>query len=272
MEDTKPAVVETADERYMVPVVRSTFRILEELSRSGGLGLNEICARTGVSKSTVFRVLTTLHSMGYVLRDPNRRSYLVSPSLADLVPEGAGIEQIRNIALPHMIMLRDSFGETVNLGHLQIDKIVYVEVVPSEYALRLSERQGATCPLHATALGKAILAVSRPELVKSLLARCTFEPFTEHTITDRDEFALELDRVRKRGYALDEEENMLMATCVAAPIVDPNGVPVAAISISGPSSRFHPKRDRKAVEALVGAVRAIAQELVRPGHLEPPAA
>jgi IclR family acetate operon transcriptional repressor len=245
--------------RYLVPVVRSTFRILEELSSSGSLNLNEITVRTGVAKSTVFRILSTLLHLGYVLRDEGKRTYAVSPSLAGLANDTAGAEALRHAALPYMLGLRDQFGETVNLGRLHLDKVVCLEVVPSEYALRLNERPGASVWAHASAMGKCILADAPPEVVAGLLDHRKLPALTPHTITNAPEFRRELHRVRERGYAFDREETTLLATCVAAPIRDVQRRTIAAMSISGPSSRFNPRRDKRVVEALLRAATALSQ-------------
>jgi IclR family acetate operon transcriptional repressor len=246
----------------MVPVVKSTFRILEELSAAGALGLNEVTERTGIPKSTVFRILTTLHSLGYVIRDGNK-DYCVSPSLADLAGDQANTEVLRRAALRWMIKLRDESGETVNLGQLRLDKVVYVEVVPSEFALRLSERRGATVAPHASALGKAILAFSPPELVDSLVRAQELSVFTRNTITDPAALLEELRRVRDRGYAFDKGETSALATCVGAPIMAENGCAIAAVSISGPSSRFNPRRDSPIIDSLLRAAAEISKMLRR---------
>ena len=248
-----------ADGRYLVPVVQSTFRILSELSTGGSLNLNQITLRTRVPKSTVFRILSTLHHLGYVLRDSQKRTYGVSPSLADLANETASAEALRHTAVPHMLRLRDDFGETVNLGRLHLDKVVYLEVVPSEYALRLNERPGASVWVHASAMGKVMLAYAPPEVVNGIFQNRQLPALTPHTITDADEFQRELRRIKERGYAFDREETTLLATCVAAPISDGQGRAIAALSISGPSSRFNPRRDKRVVEHLLRAVGAISQ-------------
>ena len=259
-----------ATERYMVPVVRSTFRILQELSRSGGLGLNEITQRTRVAKSTVFRVLSTLHNLGYVVRD-DRRNYHVSPSLGNLAGEAAVAEALRRTALPHMLRLRDEFGETVNLGHLDFDKVVYLEVVPSEYALRFSERPGASIHAHASALGKAILAFSPPDVVESLISGRALPRITRNTICDTGEFRRELKRTRERGYSLDKGETTLLATCLGAPILDVTGTAIAALSISGPASRFNPRRNAPVIEALLNAAKSVSDQFRPPvsGRADP---
>ena len=249
--------------RYLVPVVRSTFRILEVLSNSGSMSLNEITVRTRVPKSTVFRILSTLHYLGYVLREESKRTYVISPSLADLANDTASGEALRHTALPHMIKLRDDFGETVNLGRLHLDKVVYLEVVPSEYALRLNERPGASVWAHASAMGKCILADAPREVVAGILDHRKLPALTPHTITDAKEFRHELRRVKERGYAFDREETTLLATCVAAPIRDAQGRAVAGMSISGPCSRFNPRRDKRVIEGLLRAAEAISQQCSR---------
>jgi IclR family acetate operon transcriptional repressor len=247
-------------ERYMVPVVRSTFKILAELSNAGSLGLNEVTQRTKVSKSTVFRVLTTLTQLGYVVRDSDR-NYYVSHALASLSSDVAGVELLRAMAVPHMLRLRDEFGETVNLGQLQFDKVTYLEVVPSEYALRLHERAGATVAAHASALGKAILAFSPPEMVEGLVHGRDLPMYTRNTVTDPEELMQEVRRVKERGYALDRGVTSAMATCIGAPILDAHGMALAAISISGPSSRFNPRKDSPVIERLLVVASEIGKQL-----------
>lgn len=234
--------------------------MLRTLSESGPLGLNEISLRTGVAKSTAFRVMTTLRQLGYIVRDEGR-NYCIGPNLAALVNEESSHDVLRRIALPYMLRLRDRVGETVNLGVLQVDKITYLEVVPSEFALRLSERPGAVVAAHSSALGKAILANSPPHVVESLVRGRKLERITRNTITDQAKFREELQRVKERGIAYDRGESSLLATCIGAAIVGPRGMAIGAISISGPALRFHPKRGSAAVEALIETVKAVSREL-----------
>lgn len=191
------------------------------------------------------------------MRDGDR-NYFVSPTFGDLVSEVAGAEALRRAALPHMFRLRDEYGETVNLGQLQLDKVIYIEVVPSEYALRLHERPGASVDLHASALGKAILAFMPEDNAESLVRGRDLQMLTRNTVTDAGEFLAELRRVRERGYAFDRGEISQLATCVAAPILDARARPVAAMSISGPTSRFNPRVSSPVVESLLAAAEDIS--------------
>ncbi len=270
---TKPAAAKkvsakksSSSGKYSVPVVRSTFTILEELSRSELLGLREVTQNTGIPKSTVFRILSTLVDLGYVTREPNR-SYRINPRLGRLVNDGAASEVLRRLARPLMLELRDTYGETVNLGVQQFDKVTYLEVVPSEFALRLQESRGASVPVHASALGKAILAFSPQREVEALVRGQKLESVTEHTISAPDAFLAELKRVRNTGVAFDRGEGSMLAICIGAPILDANGTAIAAMSISGPASRFNPKKDSPVIASLVKGTtelsRALAQTRVR---------
>jgi len=245
--------------KYLVPVVQSTFRILNELSRSGPLKLSDLVHRTGIAKSSVFRILTTLHKLGYVARDNRQRMYYLSRGLFGLISEGSDSEALKRAAIPHMLRLRDAIGETVNLGRLELNKVAYVEVIPSEYALRLCERPGAVIHAHASALGKAILAFSPPELVRTLVSDHNLPSLTPMTTTDPVLFLRELEVVKERGYAIDREETATGATCIGAPILDLQGSAIAALSISGPSSRFDPREDRRVIRALLDATLQISQ-------------
>lgn len=256
-----PKIVEQTG-KYSVPVVRSTFRILQELSRAEFLGLKDITQKTGISKSTVFRILNTLLEMDYVLRDANR-NYRISPNLSQLAGADATGEVLRRLALPMMLELRNQYGETVNLGVRHFNKVTYLEVVPSEFALRLEERRGASVPAHASALGKAILAFSPANVAQDFVRGGRLEELTQNTISSPEEFLGEIKRVRNAGFAFDRGEGSLLAVCIGAPILDAQGHAVAAMSISGPASRFNPKKDAPVITSLLKTTRELSQALVR---------
>jgi IclR family acetate operon transcriptional repressor len=250
--------VQSSSPRYLVPVLQSAFRLIEEVSRAGTLSLNEAVLRTGIPKSTVFRVFSTLQHLGVLIRDEAEKTYRLGYGVPGLLTAGEDLETLRRAALPQMISLRDLFGETVNLGKLQHDKVVYLEVVPSESALRFSERPGATVAVHASALGRAILAFSPPSVVDGLIAGRPLAALTAKTITDEALLRAELATVRRLGYSIEVEESALQATCVGAPILNAHGEAVAALSISGPIHRFRPQKDKKIIAALRKAAAEIS--------------
>src|SRR6185312_15409544 len=129
--------------------------------------------------------------------------------------------------------------------------------------LRLQESRGASVPAHASALGKAILAFSPQNVVQDLIRGHRLEVVTQNTISEPDEFLSEIKRVRNAGFAFDRGEGSLLAVCIGAPILDAQGHAVAAMSISGPASRFSPKKDSPVIASLLKTTRQLSQALVR---------
>jgi IclR family acetate operon transcriptional repressor len=205
----------------------------------------------------VFRIFSTLQHLGVLIRDESEKSYRLGYGVPGLLTAGEDLETLRRAALPQMIRLRDRFGETVNLGKLQHDKVVYLEVVPSESALRFSERPGATVAVHASSLGRAILAFSPAAVVDGLIAGRPLAALTARAITAEPELRRELELVRRQGYSLEVEETALQAVCVGAPILGRNGEAIAALSLSGPIHRFRPQQDPQIVTALREAAAEI---------------
>jgi DNA-binding IclR family transcriptional regulator len=255
-----PSAKDAEQGKYLVPVLLSTFEILNVLSRTGPLSLAELAHETGIARSTIFRILRTLHHLGYVWRENSR--YSLSPRLGELSQTLAWAVALERCALPYMAKLRSEFDETVNLARLDSDRVLYLEVVESEQTLRLCERKGGWEHAHASALGKAILAFSPTDAVSSLLAG-RLPALTPKTITEPKAFLNELRRVRQKGYALDREESRLQAVCIGVPILDREENAIAAISISGPTSRFNPMNNKRVAERLLKTAHQISSELTQ---------
>ena len=163
--------------------------------------------------------------------------------------------------------LAERSGETANLGALAGAMVLYVDRADSPQALRWQLGVGERVPAHCSGLGKAILAHLRADAVERVLPP-RLEALTENTITDRRGFLEQLAGVRRRGYALDDEEFMDGVRCVATPIIGPGGEAVAAVSISGPAFRFTDEVIRSGIVSLREATAAIARQL----GFEPPEA
>ncbi|MBY0502304.1 MAG: IclR family transcriptional regulator [Bryobacteraceae bacterium] len=255
----RPKAASGPPSRYLVPVVVSTFRLLDRLSSHTSASLHDLSVSTGIPKSTVFRLLATLQHLDIVKRDEPTKAYRLSaksPGQALALPS---TEALRRAALPFMLELRNEFGETVNLGHLMHDRVVYIEVVPSEFALRLSERPGASVEAYCTALGRSILAFSPEGVAESVLGKKMLPRITEHTLVDPKEILAELGRIRTQGYAIESEEGALQATCIGAPVLDDENLAIGALSVSGPTYRFQPHHNQKLLKALRRAAREIGR-------------
>ncbi|MBI3980005.1 MAG: IclR family transcriptional regulator [Chloroflexi bacterium] len=223
---------------YDVAVLGKALDLLEALVGSNELGLSELCLRTDVNKTSAFRVLSTLESRGYVAKHPETRKYRPGPKLVALSSALVSGLNLVQCARPVLQALQAEFGETVNLGILSDGHVLYVDMLESRHGLRTAARVGSRDALHATALGKAMLAFLPTDRANRLLASLSLTAITPRTITSLDALERELALARQRGYAIDDQENETGARCVGVPILDSARRPGAAISVSGPAWRL----------------------------------
>lgn len=236
--------------------------VLEALAGSERpLGLQEVAVRARIPKTTAFRLLATLQSRGFVERTAEG-SYHPGLRLIQFARTTGSIEDLRRAAQPFLQRLHRLSEETVNLAKWHEGQVVYVDTLPSSRPLRFVEAPGTMAPLHATALGKAVMAQLPQSEVEALLRRAGMPKFTPTTITSLPRFFQELRRVRARGFATDNQEKDHGAACIAAPVFDSQGV-VAAISVSAPAPHMGPRRAAQLVPDLVEACAALSRQLGR---------
>jgi len=237
-----------------VGVISKVLRILEALQgSSGGLGLKAICDRTGIHKSTAHRFLKHLERERYLLRT-EAGAYLIGPRLSQLSARGNQEATLQAVARPILWELWKSTQETVNLAVLDQRTALYVDVIESPHEFRLSSRVGTRRSVHVTALGKTLVAFLPREAQETILDSIVFQAATPRTIGNLVQFRQELEKVRRQGYAVDDEEAVQGARCVSAPILNSAGEPIAAVSVSGPVTRVSPNL----VNAMAGAVTSAA--------------
>ena len=216
-----------------VQSVDRVFGLLEHLADGGGsLSLSELAARSHLPMPTIHRLIRSLVNQGYVRQETSKR-YALGPRLIRLGESAS--RMLGSWAMPYLVELVDTYGETTNMAMLEGDACVYVAQVPSPRAMRMFTEVGRFVMPHCTGVGKAILSTLPDPDVRALLGRTGMPPRTEHTITSPDAMVAALGAVRKQGYAVDDGEQELGVRCVAVPI---RGLPFrAALSVSGPSSR-----------------------------------
>lgn len=248
-------------EMYYIEVLGKSLATLEVFVTAGrpSLSLHEISALTGLNKNTVFRILHTLAEHGYVVK--RNRTYELGPRLHDLSHAKLRRRALLAVAGPVMEALQERFRETVSLGVLDGGQVRYVDVRESPEPFRLAERVGGAADAHCTALGKCHLAWMGFEEVKALLRERGLPRRTPATITAFADLKRELERTRRRGYAVDREESTAGAICVAAPVLDARGVPCAALSISGPATRITEAVAEEAGDALVRAAAEVRSRM-----------
>lgn len=245
---------------YFVRAVQRVMDIFDVLGNNpDGVSLADVAEATDLPKSSAFRYLTTLESRNYVEKDRETGNYRIGRSL--LPTRGRQLEMLGERAGPVMEELRDRFGETVNLGVLDGDRISYIEILESPKRMRLAARRGDRHPIHSTALGKAIAATLPEAVVTSILVGEGMPQLTPRTITEVDRFLVELEEIRQRGYALDDRENEEDGRCIAAAL--PGADLPAAISISAPASRLAMEEVEEVAAALIESVRGTFAETRR---------
>lgn len=244
-----------------VGVVSKVLRILETLDVSpNGLQLRQIAKQTSIHKSTAYRFLAHLENEGYLYRD-QEGAYIIAPKLARL---GSGVPYyatIRKVSRPILQAIWKTTGETVNLGVMEGFDVLYLDVLESAHQFRLVSEIGVRRPVNCTALGKAILAFLPIEEREEIFSALEFKRFTRHTIRDLSQLKREILRARKMGFAVDEQETVLGARCVAAPIMDQSGKVAAAISVSGPVTRITRSMSQTHALTVKDAARKISELL-----------
>ncbi|KWW98969.1 Transcriptional regulator [Carbonactinospora thermoautotrophica] len=220
------------------------------------LGVSELARRTGLPKSTVFRLVDSLTAHGLLARTGKRvRLGLRLFELGQLVPIQRGL---REAALPFMTDLQEATRQVVHLAVLEGTEVVYLEILRSKDGPALPSRVGGRLPAHATGVGKAILAFSPPDVVEAVIAH-GLTRVSRRTIVVPALLRRELETIRKEGVAFDREESGDGIVCAASPIFGSDDTVVGGLSISGWSNRMN-------LDRMAPAVRTAALALSRTLH------
>lgn len=231
--------------------------ILDLIASSSGLTLSEIGQRLDMAPSTVHRVLVTLAARGVAETDPATQAWHIGPTAfrhgSAFMRRSGLVERAR----PLLRRLMEQTGETANLGILNGDAVLFLSQAETHETIRAFFPPGTRSALHASGIGKALLAHIPATDLRLMLQQMDLHRFTDHTLVDPQALQRDLALIRERGYSLDNEERTPGMRCIAAPIFDLSGEAAAGISVSGPSLRMSDAR----LEAMSEAVIAAAREL-----------
>lgn len=244
--------------------VARAIRALELIAEAGELGVTELGRLLDVHKATASRLVTTLAQRGLVERDPVSEKYRLGFGLIRLAGAAmAGLDLVRT-AHPILDDLAERTRETVNLGVLSGDAVVYVDQISGTRAIVSVSWVGRRTPLHCTSNGKALLAYL-PAAERDRLLKGPLERLTPTTIVDIDALLKQLGEVRLRGYAQTLEELEMGLNAVAAPVRQADGEVVAALSVSGPAFRMRPLDLPRIARLTVEAANSVSRRL---GYVE----
>jgi IclR family transcriptional regulator, KDG regulon repressor len=221
------------------------------------LSVLQVSQAIGVSRSTAYRLLRTLQTAGYVCDSASAPDkFQFGPKVLRLATVFIDSLGLRDVARPHLIKLRDLSGETVHLVIPHAGDVVYIDKVETLLSVRMHSVVGGISPMYCTAVGKAILAFLPGSEVDAIVQR-GLPRRTPNTIVDAQALKEHLAQVRAQGFAIDEIENEDGIRCVGAPVCNHLGLPIAAISISGPAYRLSLEHCLSLADALKQTAAAV---------------
>ncbi len=244
-----------------VSALERALSILEIIGNSGKpLDINQLANLSGIPLSSLYRLLDTFTAMGFLNRDSGNRTYSLGFKLLYLGNQARLQLSLIDTVKPFLEDLTEKTGETTNLVVEDRGEAIYVERVDSPYPLRITHMIGKKAPLHATGVGKCLLAWRSSQEVIRIMEKKGMAKLTPNTITNINDLLQELQRVKKKGYALDCEECEIGIRCVAAPIFMGDQA-VAAISVSGPSIRISDEKMEEYSKILCDVAREVTSIL-----------
>ncbi|WP_284165188.1 HTH-type transcriptional regulator BhcR [Frigidibacter sp. SD6-1] len=253
----RPRSFHDKTDQNMVQSLDRALLLLRVLGEAGGLTLTELAQRTGSSAPTVYRALTTLQTHGFAEMEEPGQLWHVGGGAFRVGSAFLRRTKIVDRARQPMDRLMRLTGETANLGVEHRDQVLFLAQVETHEAIRAFFPPGTLGAMHVSGIGKALLAWMPPARVAAVVGEGGLARFTAQSHGDLASLTDDLDRTRARGYAIDDQERAEGMRCIAAPIFNAHGEPVAGLSISGPTFRI----DLADTERLGALVQAAADEV-----------
>lgn len=255
MEETP---TDTTQSKYKAPAVHRAFTLLRILADSDRpLRLSEVSKRLGCSKSTTHGLIHALTRENALRKETNGSGYFVGPALADLVFSDWNYFKINQTAKPIIDSVRDATGETVFLGARLGHRVLIVLTAESSNALKISANPGTTIPFLAGAVGKVFMALMRDSQIRDLLRLHDLPKYTSNSITDVENYLLEIRKVRKQGYALDIEEYITGVRAVAVALQNHRG-PSMAVWVVGMNGNMASDKLKRVVALTSRAAESLS--------------
>jgi DNA-binding IclR family transcriptional regulator len=246
---------------YKVQALDRAFAVLDLLGESETpLGLAQVASSLQLHKSTAHRFLMVLERHRMVERTASGK-FRLGLRLFDFGNRAIEQYDLRDRAQPHLRRLVAETEETAHLCILEQTRVIYIDKIEPTRSVRMITRIGASNPVHCTSVGKAIMAFLPEERIADILRRTRFERRTHRTIATAEAFRVEIEKTRRRGYAVDDEELEEGLRCIAVPVLDAQRLPVAAVSVSGPSFRVTAQKLPAIANQLLQCVRGISMDM-----------
>lgn len=247
--------------KNFVSSVFRAFKILELIGEAGSKGITEVSKELNIPKSTSYQIIMTLVDSGILEKDKERNHYHLGSKLFQLANLSRYSLQITQVSIAPLKQLNEQLDETIHLTVLVGNEVLYLNCFESTKRLRTHSAVGEKAPLYSTGVGKAVLAFQPPEKRDKILREINPRKITNNTIINKEALQKELDHIVQCGFAIDNSENEDGVGCVAVPIWDHEGIVIASISVSGPTSRILSENKNYFVEALKKTALAISLSL-----------
>ena len=226
-----------------VEAVEKALQILEAVGTAKRIGVLKLSQEVELPYSTVHRLLSTLAKRGYIQQESDRRKYALGPKVLELGTAFLDTVELRQVALPRMLSLSQRTRETVNLVIWNGRSAVCAEKIDSPESVTVQQTQiGRLEPLHSSGLGKAIIAFLPAAQLDEVLKGVNLVSYTRNTLVSVKALKNDLEKIRQRGFAIDDQEGVLGVRCVASPIWNYREEVLGALSLVGPSIRMSKKR------------------------------
>ncbi len=235
------------------------LNLMRVLSREAASTLTELALQVGMPPSTAHRVLATLQAQGFVELDQSTQEWSIGIEAFRVGNAYLGRTNLVEVARATMREMTEQTGETANLAVANHGDVVFISQVESQHPIRAFFQPGTRGFMHASGIGKVLLASLDRSEVEKILQKNGCPRFTDKTITSPSDLFADLDNSRDRGWSYDDEESHAGMRCVAAPIFNSYGEVVAGVSISGPSARL----SDSAIAEIGARVKRGAAEITR---------
>lgn len=245
----------------MIRSIGKAFTVLEIIGREKELGIAEMVKELKWKKSTIHRIASTLEVLGYLEQNPATSKYRLSLKLFSLGNLTQTRLNLHAAALPFLQKLQSDTGESIYLGVMDRHEVLYVEHLPSQHLLQPLVQLGSRAPLHCTAIGKVLISELNVDELRTIFRTSGLKKSTPHTITNLKALERALAEIRKKGFAIDNQEYHVGIRSIAAPIRDGAGRVIAGISVAGPTVRLSVDNLRSMSDLLKRTAESIALPL-----------
>jgi len=251
------------NKKERIKSIDKVLNLLEFLSiNEQEIGVAEISKKLNMGLSTVHRILTTLKSRGYINQNEQTAKYRLGIKLFELGCAVQNTKRLVEIAKPYLRELSEITTEIVNLAILEGREVIYLSKIESTEILTVNIKSGTRVLAHCTALGKVLLAfIPDREFDGLYKSEKQLPSLTQNSITSLKELKKQLKKIREQGYTIDKEEYRIGVNCFAVPIINKDGRAIAAISVTGPASRFTIGEMEKVKDRLINISKEISNSL-----------